>query len=53
MSKNILEEIIVENFPHLKNETVVQCRKHRVPNKMNQNIPTLRHIINKMEKLKF
>ena len=46
-------EIIVENVPKMGKETVVQCRKHRVPNKMNQNIPTLRHIINKMEKLKF
>ena len=51
--KNLFEEIIAENFPNLKKETDIQVQEvQRVPNKMNPNRPTPRHIIIKMAKLK-
>ena len=44
---------MAENFPNLKKETDTQTQKaQRVPNKMNPNRPTPRHIIIKMPKSK-
>ena len=51
--KNVFDKIMAENFPNLKKETDIQIQEtQRVPNKMNLNRPTPRHIIIKMEKLK-
>ena len=50
--KNVFEEIMAENFPNLKKETDIQVQEaQRVPNKMNLNGPTPRHIIIKMAKV--
>ena len=47
--ENVFEEIMAENFPNLKKETDIQVQKaQRVPNKMNPNRPTPKHIIIKM-----
>ena len=44
---------MVENFPNLKKETDIHVQEaQRVPNKMNPNRPTPRHIIIKMAKVK-
>ena len=44
---------MTENFPKLKKKTDFQVHEtKRVPNKMNPEIPTLRHIIIKMTKVK-
>ena len=44
---------MAENFPNLKKETDIQVQEaQRVPNKMNPNRPTPRHIIIKMTKVK-
>ena len=51
--ENVFEEIMAENFPNLKKETDTQVQEaQRVPNKINPNRPTLRHIIVKMVKVK-
>ena len=51
--ENVFEEIMAENFPNLKKETDMQVQEaQRVPNKINPNRPTLRHIIVKMVKVK-
>ena len=51
--KNVFEEIMAENFPNLKKETNIQVQEaQRVPNKMNPNRPTPRHIIIKMAKVR-
>ena len=50
--ENIFEEIMAENFPNLKKDTDSQGQEaQRVPNKMNQQRPTPRHMIIKMAKL--
>ena len=50
--ENVFEEIIAENFPNLKKETDIRVQEaKRIPNKMNPNRPTARHII-KMAKVK-
>ena len=44
---------MAENFPKLKKETEIQVQEaQRVPNKMNSNRPTPRHIIIKWQNLK-
>ena len=44
---------MAENFPNLKKETDIQVQEAQsVPNKMNSNRPTPRHIIIKMAKVK-
>ena len=44
---------MAENFPNLKKEIDIQVQKpQRVPNKMNPNRATARHIIIKMAKVK-
>ena len=44
---------MAENFPNLKKETDIQVQEaQRVPNKINPNRPTPRHIILKMAKVK-
>ena len=53
--ENVFDEIMAENFPNLKRETGIQVQEvliHRIPNKMNPNRPTPRHIIRKWQKLK-
>ena len=49
--ENVFEEIMAENFPNLKKETGIQVQEtQRVPNKINLNRLTPRHIINEMTK---
>ena len=44
---------MAENFPNLKKETDIQVQEaQRIPNKVNPNRPTPRHIIMKMAKVK-
>ena len=44
---------MAEKFPNLKKETDIQVKEEqRVPNKMNPNRPTPRHIIIEMAKVK-
>ena len=51
--KTVFEEIMAENFPNLKKETDIQVQEaQRIPNKVNPNRPTPRHIIMKMAKVK-
>ena len=50
--ENIFEEIVVENFPNLKDTDIKIQEAQRAPNKLNSNRSTLRHIIIKMAKLK-
>ena len=51
--ENVFEEIMAENFPHLKKETDIQEQEaQRISNKMNPIRPTQRHIIIKMATLK-
>ena len=50
---NLFEKIMKENFPNLVKEIDMQVQEaQRVPNKMDANRPTLRHIIIKMPKVK-
>ena len=51
--ENVFEEIMAEKFPNLKKETDIQAQEAQmIPNKMNLNRPTLRHIIIKMANAK-
>ena len=51
--KNVFKEIMAENFPYLKKTTDIQVQEaQRVPNKMNSNRTTPRHIIIKMAKVR-
>ena len=51
--ENVFEEIMAENFPNLKKETDIQVQEaQRVPNKINPNTRTPRHIIIKMTEVK-
>ena len=51
--RNLFEKIMKENFPNLVKETDNQLQEaQRVPNKVNTNRPTPRHIIIKMPKVK-
>ena len=44
---------MAENLPNLKKKRDIQVQEpQRVPNKMNPNTPTPRHIINKMAEIK-
>ena len=44
---------MAKNFPNLKKETDIQVQEsQRVPNKMNPNRPTPRHILIKMARVK-
>ena len=44
---------MVKNFPSLKNEIDIQVQEaQRIPNKMNPNIPTSRHTVIKIVKVK-
>ena len=52
-AENLFEDIMAENFPNLGKETDIPVQEaQRVPNKMNPNRPTPRHIIIKMAKVK-
>ena len=49
----MFQEIVAEDFPSLKKETDIQVQEaQRVPNKINSNILTSRHITIKMVKIK-
>ena len=50
--ENTFEEIITGNFPNLKDTDFKIQEAQRVPNKLNPNRPTPRHIIIKMAKVK-
>ena len=42
----MFDEIMAENFPKLKKETDIQVQEAEgIPNKMNPNRPTTKHII--------
>ena len=43
---------MVENFPNLKETDILVQEAQRVPNKMNPNRPTPRHISNKTVKVR-
>ena len=50
---NLFEKIIKENFPNLVKAIDMQVQEaQRVPNKMDENRPTPKHIIIKMPKVK-
>ena len=50
--ENLIEKIMMENFPNLMREKVTEIQEtQRVPIKRNPNRPTSRHIIIKMAKL--
>ena len=49
--ENLLEKVMVENFPNLMREKVTQIQEtQRIPRKRNPKWPTARHIIIKMAK---
>ena len=51
--EKILEEIIVENFPKMGKEIIIQVQEtQRVPNKINPRRNTPRHILIKLTKIK-
>ena len=51
--KNLFEVIMAESFLNLKKETDIQVQEaQRVPNKINPNRPTPRHVTIKMAKVK-
>jgi len=51
--RNLLEEIMAENFPNLGKETDTQIQEaQRVSNKRNPERPTPRHIMITCQKLK-
>ena len=51
-SENLFEEIMTKNFPNLVKDTDVQVQEaQRVPNKLDPQRPTLRHIVIKMTRL--
>ena len=51
--EEMFEEIVAEDFPSLKKETDIQVQEaQRVPNNINSNILTSRHITIKMVKIK-
>ena len=50
---NLFEKIMKENFPNLVREICMQVQEaQRIPNKMNAQRPTPRHIIIKRPKVK-
>ena len=51
--ENLLQKVMMENFPNLMREKVTQMQEsQRVPIKRNPKRPTARHIIIKMAKFK-
>ena len=51
--ENVFNEIMAEKFPNPKKEIDIQVQEvQRIPNKMNPNRPTPRHIIIKIAKVK-
>ena len=51
--EKILEEIIVENFPKMRKEIVIQIQEsQRVSNRINPRQNTTRHILIKLTKIK-
>ena len=51
--EKILEDIVIENFPKMRKETVTQVQEtERVPNRINPRQNTLRHILIKLTKIK-
>ena len=53
-SEKIFEEVIVENFPNLGKEIVIQVQEaQRAPYRINPRKNTPRHILIKLTKIKF
>ena len=53
-SEKVFEEIIVENFPNMGKEIVIQVQEtQRVPYRINPRRNTPRHILIKLTKIKF
>lgn len=53
-SENILEEIMVESFPNMREETATQVQEVlRGPQSINPKKKTLRHILIELTKMKF
>ena len=51
--ENLCEKVIMENFPNLMREKVIQIQEtQRIPFKMNPKMPTPRHSIIKIAKCK-
>ena len=51
--EKILEEIVIENVPKMRKETVTQVQEtERVPNRINPRQNTLRHMLIKLTKIK-
>ena len=51
--ENLFEKIMIENFTYLVKEIDVQVQEvQRIPNNMNPEKPTPRHILIKMQKVK-
>ena len=50
---NLFEKIIEENFPLVKEINIQVQEAQRIPNKMDAKRPTPRHIIIKMQKVKY
>ena len=52
--EKIFEEIIVENFPNMEKEIVNQLQEvQRVPNRINPQRNTSRHILLKLTKIQY
>ena len=51
--ENILEEIMAENFPNLKELAIKKQEAQRATNKLNPNRPTPKHSMIKMAKVKY
>ena len=49
--ENTFEEIMAENVPNLKDSDIKIQEVQKIPNKLNLNMPTQRHIIIKMSKV--
>ena len=53
-TEKIFEEIIVENFPNMEKEIVIQVQKvQRLPYRINPRRNTSRHILIKLSKIKY
>ena len=51
--EKILEEVIVENFPKIGKEIIIQVQEtQRVPKRINTRLNTKRHILIKLTKIK-
>ena len=51
-NQKLFEEVMPENFPNLKRKQISRSRNHRVPNRINSNRSTPRHVVIQMAKIK-